>query len=422
MNNYLCLHESSSAAADKTPADEANTSAATTTTTPIVAPVTRTEPSPKAKAITDGEFVGREESKALASAAAEAAAAGAVLSDARREAVLLMLGACVVSTKDGAIYPGCEDRKRYEEVTSADTERTPKARAAWAELAREHLTNPRAAVRLKSVELTRDMVGTLEPMRKDVLRAARQERHPFVLAKMVGALGAFSGRDDEIAALMMEVSHHEHPKVREAAVQVLAREWMKGTPNSLKRAMEMIREDPDIQVRKLGCRTIGARANEDPAFALLATYTEAPSKEPELYVDCLKGLVNSWAGSIAPKPASKRGYELTLAHLRKKPRTAQAPPRQLMTDLELITRPGLLRGADFVDRDEIRALVVDLMSDRESSWLGRSRLIELYVQLGATREDLLKLREGPYKGIKQDEKVHDIAFIRLLDQKIEAMR
>jgi len=393
----------------------------TETSAPIVAPATSTEPAPRPKEITDGTFTLSEELEARAGAAATAAAAGSTLSDARREAVLLMLGACIVSPKDGKIYAGCEDLKRYDEVTGADAEKTPEARAAWAEVVRKHLENPRAAVRLKAVALTRDLVGTLEPMRPDVLRAARQERHPFVLAKMVNALGPFSERDKEVASLVMELSRHDHSRVRGSAVQILARGWMKKTPGSLERAVEMIQSDPELQVRKVGCRTIGSRADEDEAFALLTTYTEAPPKDIGVYVDCLDGLVNSWTGTIAPTPPSKRGYELTLAHLRKKPRTAQVPARQLMADLELVTRPEFIQGADFVDKDEIREVVADIMADRKSSWLGRSRLIELYLKLGAERKDLVALREGPYKGIDQNEKVPDMAFIRLLDTKIKEL-
>ena len=336
------------------------------------------------------------------------------------EVIVLSLESCPVDERRGYIENTCDVFETLKTARARRNSTVPDQPEMWRLIADRNLSHPSAPVRIYSAQLLTSAFGVERDMYKRLLEASRQEDSPAVLQAFIRGLRMHVGKDPEIASRLIELSKHEDEHVREAVIVGLTSLWASGSQGTLERALEMVREDPSMTVRKTGCANLGSRA-DDRALPLLEEYTAWPPVEKELYNDCFRGLVSMWSAPVPHKRPSQKAYELTMARLQETPRSEERPAWMAFSNLAWANKKGLLERAPYIKVEELRKLLEEIISDRQANWLGRNSAITALLQLGATREDLETIKKRAYDAKTIEKGSPDGYVLNKLDKEIERL-
>ena len=224
--------------------------------------------------------------------------------------------------------------------------------------------------------------------------AAKAEKNPVVLARMISTVGSAIAKNPAVKELVMSNSKHAHERVRTATVTWLTSSWSAKAEGTLERAMEMAEKDSSVKVRKSACRNLGRRANEK-AVALLEKLTEDSSSPT--YGECLSGLVSAWCTIPAHEKPSEKAYNLTLKRLTAKPRNNKQPYWGAVSGLRWAKEEKLAARAPWFKKDKLIAALEDVIKDKAAHWMARTGSVDILKQLGAEQamfEGLKKAYEG----------------------------
>lgn len=361
--------------------------------------------------------------KLLAKVRADAAKTieeGRDLNEKQYESLLLGLADCTVNEKTGYVDPKCEAHKLLKTARSRRNRSVPNLNMMWADFALRHLGHESAPVRIYSAQLAGSIFAATPESQEKVLTAARAEKDSAVLLAMIRSVRNATGKNPEVAKLMVEMSRHEDERVRKAVITAMTSAWAIGGEGTMERALEMIESDTSMEVRKVGCANLGARA-DDAALELLFKYTEYPSPVPGLYSDCMRGLVGMWLSAVPHKRPSQRAYERTIAIYSKKPRSKDEPAWGAISGLQWANNAKFRERATWFDAEGFDKLLVDLISDRGFTWLGRNSALSIYGRQGATAADLIAIRNGAYKGVEAQSEGEDAYIVRNLIERIDEL-
>lgn len=344
---------------------------------------------------------------------------GEGLKEAHYEALMLDLATCSIDEK-GFLDQKCPALERLTDVKKRRNRHIKNMTAMWSRIGQKHLDNPSPSVRLYAVQKLGSLFTVNDAGQKILLTAAKKETSPPVLVTMVRTSRNAMGKQPALAAFVLEQSKHQNKDVRREALLALVSPWAMGTPDTLERAMEMIRTDPEMEIRKLGCAGIGARA-DDNAIPLLEEYTVWPAKEKELYDDCFRGLVEMWAARVVHKRPSQAAYELTLKRLEEKPRSQEHPSWKSIASLGIGGREQFIERAPWYDAKRVNAVLVDMIADTDFHWLGRRSAIDAYALAGASSAQMQALLDQHFAGglVKKDTDQYDRFLSRQLEKRIE---
>lgn len=345
---------------------------------------------------------------------------GEGLREAHYEALMLDLASCEIDAKHGFLERDCPSLERLTQVRKKHNRHIKNMTAMWSRIGQKHLGHPSPSVRLYAVQKLGSLFTVNEAGQKILLTAAAKETSPAVLITMVRTSRNAMGKHESMSKFVLEHSRHDDVGVRREALLALVSPWAMGTEGTLERAMEMIRTDPEMEIRKLGCAGIGARA-DDRALPLLEEYTAWPAKEKELYDECYRGLVEMWAARVVHKRPSEAAYKLTLERLEQKPRTQQHPSWKIVSSLGIGGREQFLERAPWYEPKRMNALLSDLIGDENFNWLGRRSAIDALVLAGASSAQLKEVLDKHFSGglIKKDSSEHHKFLSRHLEKKIE---
>lgn len=364
-----------------------------------------------------------EAAKLLAKVRADAAKTledGRDLNEKQYESLLLGLADCTVNQKTGYVDPKCEAHKLLKTARSRRNRSVPNLSMMWADFALRHLSHESAPVRIYAAQLAGSIFAATPASQEKVLSVARAEQNPTVLLAMIRSVRNATGKNPEVAKLMLEMSRHEDERVREAVITAMTSAWAIGGEGTMARALEMIESDTSMRVRKIGCANLGARA-DDAALDLLVKYTEYPAPVPGLYADCMRGLVGMWLSAVPHKRPSQRAYERTIAIYSKKPRSKDEPAWGAISGLQWANNAKFRERATWFDAEGFDKMLVDIISDRDFSWLGRNSALSIYGRQGATAADLITIRNDAYKGIEAKSEGEDAYIVRNLIERIDKL-
>lgn len=308
------------------------------------------------------------------------------------EQLLLGLSACEL--KERGIDPKCAAYKKFNEARRNRNTLLKGAGGALASLGRKHIKNESPAVRMQAAQLMGSLFGASKESQQTIIDAAKAEKNSVVLTAMLRSVSSSIGKNAALKDLLMSQAGHKEPNVRKAVVQAFTSTWARNTEGTLEKAMEMVEKDPAAEVKQQACRRLGARGDER-ALPLLEKLTTDAKKDPKLYSACMSGLIAMWASPIPHDKPSEKAYKLTLKRLSAKPRTENQPPWTAISSLGWAKNEKFQEKAKaFYKKDEVVNVLVDLVKDRNSNWLGRTSAVDTLKKLGADKKVLEGLQKA----------------------------
>lgn len=282
-------------------------------------------------------------------------------------------------TKHGRIDRNCEGYKKLSEARSHAS--TIKDFAGKSQkLGIKLLSSPDEAVRWYAAGLLKSFFGARADSQAAVLKAATSEKSPFVLARMIYAIGRAASTNPAIAALLMKMTDHSHKLVRKEALAYLA--GASGVKGRFEKFAEKIEKDPEMAVRRYACRYAGRLGDE----RLVPIYKKATARvtvklEP-FYADCMRGLFTMWNPFIGKHKLSAAAYALTLKRIKRRPRSQSHPPWIMMSDFGRRPRgkPAWYKEA------QVTRMLVGVAFDRRARWLARTGAARALGKLGAKKQ------------------------------------
>ncbi len=330
----------------------------------------------------------------------------------------LMLGLSSCQLKGDYIDPKCPARKEWNQARTRKNALRDVAGMS-SELGKKYIKHESPAVRIQAAAFLGSIFGADESSQKLILDAARAEKEPAVIAAMLQTVGSKGGANAEIGKLLIEMADHESPVVRKKAVVWLGSSWNKDLKGSIKKLIEKVEKDPELEVREWACKYSGSRG-DDKMVKIYGKYTKDPTKEPKLYRACMEGLFNSWMHYPLFQTYNEKAYKLTLKRLAHTPRTKDNPPWTLMDNFAELAKDSnksvveWKQKATWFKSEEVIAVLGPIVSDAQANRLARSGAIKSMVALGAGKGEFEKIKAA----IKEPESFDNKSVIKALDKAI----
>jgi hypothetical protein len=295
---------------------------------------------------------------------------------AEHESLLLAVAQCAM-TERGIDFK-CAEHKAFARARG----RNPLEGFGGA-LGLRHLHHPSPAVRWGAAASVGMFGGSA--LHEAVVKAIPEEKHPVVLARLLGVVGRTASRDPRVGELLMNMAEHKADVVRMEAISWLTTPFADRVEGSADKVIEMVQRDPSRQVRAHACEYSG-RLVDERLVPLYKKLTQRPGRDPSIYTACMRGLMDLWT-SLAPTAPSENAYKLSLVRLRDRPRSKDRPPWSIMSAFGRVPRGS---PAWYDAKDVARALG-DVVLDARASPMARTGAAGAIGEL-KDREELERLR------------------------------
>jgi len=299
------------------------------------------------------------------------------------EKLIVGLAVCKLTDR-GYIDYKCQAYKDLKAARSRNTSIKDFAGMS-SKLGIKHLTHENATVRFYAAGLLKSFFGAKGGSVEAVLKAAPNEKNPFVLGKMIYAVGSQAKKNEDVAKFVMASADHAHAHVRTQALSYLA--YNPDMPGVYEKFVEKIEKDADAEVRGYACRYAG-RLEDERLLPLYKKLTKDAEKDPKLYAKCMRGLFEMWNTFLGNKKPSKKAYKLTLARMNDKPRTKNRPPWIMMSDFGRV--PKSLPA--WFKKKAVTKMLLSVGGDPTARWLARTGAVRALESLKAG-DELKKLKK-----------------------------
>ena len=340
--------------------------------------------------------------------AASSKAMQAFLEDPKAPLTPIILQAFVASlancklTRFGPNYK-CEDYKRYRKARTRRADGN--LLAMTANVGMKLIGHRSPVVRYVAAGLMNSPFALQKKPMGIIVKAARTEKNPFVLARMLNTVGSQVKKDPGVKKLLLDSADHADHNVRMAAMTWFTNTFAEGVPKVLNKVLHRVRKDPNVDVRAFLCSRLYGTGDRR-AIRVIKRFLKDKKTPRKLYAGCFRGLVGAWIGIPRPKNPSKEAYLYTLKLLRKKPRDNDHPPWTIFSTLGYATEQAkhtfqqqwLKKVKGWYRAEPQRKVLAEIILDDNVRWLGRSAAVRSYLRLGATKADLKRLRKALGKG------------------------
>jgi len=327
--------------------------------------------------------------KDLTGAAKGIAEGGPGLTLAQYEGLMLGLSACRVS--ETGIDRKCDAWKALSEGRKKGRTSLKSFGGQMSGLGKKHIKHTSPAVRMHAASLMGGFFGSSKESQAVVVTAAKGEKDPAVLYYMIRSVGSSIAKNPDVKMLIMENTNHANERVRIETGTWLTSTFAKEAEGTLERAMVMVEKDASNRVRSSVCSNLGRRG-DDRVIPVLAKMTADPANP--LYAACLRGLIGSWASPVPHKNPSQKGYQLTLKRLKETPRTDKRPAWAAISGMRWAKKPELAQRAPWFKKQDVLAVLAEIIKDKNSNWLGRTSAIDVMDALGAEKANFQALRKS----------------------------
>jgi hypothetical protein len=306
------------------------------------------------------------------------------LTPAEYEQLILALEKCTMAER--GIDFKCPEQKAYVQARSRNTALKDFAGMSSG-LGLKHINHASPAVRWTAAGLLGGFFGASANVQEAVLKAIPEEKHPVVLAKLVGAVGSSASRNPKVGELLLKMADHESEVVRMEAISWLTTSFAKGLAGSADKVIEKVQKDPSPKVQAYACEYAG-RLGDERLVPIYKKLTQKPGDDPAVYNACMRGLIDLW-NSFMPTdtPPSQKAYKLSLARLRDKPRSKDRPPWMVMSSFGRVPKgpPAWYKAK------EVAKALGDVVLDGQANWMARAGAARALGEL-KDKEELEKLK------------------------------
>lgn len=324
------------------------------------------------------------------------------------EALLLALSTCKV-TEEGNIDSHCEALGKLQSARNAQTAGAG-LMGMMGGLGKKHIKHESPAVRIQAASLMGSVFGADKDTQATIVKAIEEEKEPAVTAALVDVIGS-KGADPDVGKTLLKMADHASPIVRKKALSWLSTSFSKDVPGRVEKLLEKMEKDPDAKTQAYACKIAGKTGDDKliPAYEKLT----ADEKNPDLYGECMEGLLTTWNSYPFFDTSSEKGYKLFVKRLLDAPRSEKRPPWTIMSSI------GYLGGdsdalkkwratATWYKQDELVKAIGEVIKDEKANWLGRTggvkALVGLKVDkkvLEALDKDCEKCNSNVQKAIKE---------------------
>jgi len=322
--------------------------------------------------------------------------------------LILALESCKLD--DRGIDPKCEASKNLRQARNRKTS----VREMQGLNGKELISHPHPAVRLQSAKLLQSAFGASKETQDAIVKAAKTEKEPAVLAAMLRTVGARHKDQPELKALLLAMADHPADAVRREAMSWFLTNFGEGVEGTFEKVLEKMDNDPSEDVRAYLCGRLYGSGDERalPVFEKYLLDDKTPTK---IYNACWNGVINSWTGFPKPRKPSQKGYELTMKVLEKKPRTKDRPPWSGISTLrsaKMEVRENDRFGAEWSEavkawykQDRLLKALQNLAVDPEANWMARTAALRVMQELGE-KEATFKTLQKKYADAKAGDDFH----------------
>lgn len=311
----------------------------------------------------------------------------------------------VVALKDCKLTESGVERKcpAYETYNKARGRRTAMKNLMGmnARVGAKLIDHESPAVRYMAAGLMSSIFGSGKQTQDVVLAAARKEKDPVVLTKLLRVVGSRHKQNEEVKKLLLEMADHENEHVRTEALGWFTSSFGEGVEGTFEKVLEKLDKDPSIKVRRSLCRRLYG-SSDKRAIKTLKRYLSDKATPDELYSECFNGLISAWTGFPQPATPNQEAWQLTLKLLRAKPRTDKRPPWSGISTLRAATdeaktsfqREWLEKVKGWYKKATLVAALQDLAGDKQANWMARSAAVRTMGDLKAPKAAFEKLQKA----------------------------
>jgi hypothetical protein len=237
------------------------------------------------------------------------------------ERLLLSVATCRFDAS--GIDAACGEHRKLQHALQGGRDQGPR-------LGLRHLGHPSPVVRVAATGLLRPVFRSQPEALAAVARAAQADRDPSVRAALINAVGT-RAKEPPVSGLLLRTADDPDEGVRVESVGWLSSRWGKNAPGAAEKVIEKMIKDPSLKVRRAACGYAGRMSAADKVLPVLEKLTARP-EDPQLYASCMHALVELWNPRRGTDPPSPAAYALSVARLRRTPRSQDQPPWEVIAD------------------------------------------------------------------------------------------
>ena len=336
------------------------------------------------------------------------------------EAFVVSLKACELK-KFGPDYK-CEEYKKYNKARGRRT-RIKSFLGMNSKVGAKLIGHENETVRYIAAGLMSSFFGSNSKTQEIIVKAARAEKNPFVLAKMIGVVGSRMKKNEDVKKLLVDMADHEEGHVRRASLTWFTNSFAADVDGVFDIVLKKVDKDPDMEVRTFLCERLYGTGDKR-AIKVLKKYVDDKKTDKKLYSSCFRGLVRAWTSVPQPKNPNQEAYQHTLKLLKATPRDKDHPPWMAISSLgwakedtkSSFQREWLGKVKGWYKAKTLRKVLADLATDENANWLGRTSAVRVLKDLGASKADMEGLKKKLGKG-KNDKFV-----IKAVDNALKKMK
>ncbi len=321
------------------------------------------------------------------------------------EQLVVALEKCTLTER--GIDSDCEEYKRLQTARNRNTALKDLA-GMNSQVGAKFIGHESPTVRYQAASLMSSLFGSGQGTQKVILEAAEKEKNPVVLAKLLNVVGSSHGRNAEVKTLLLKMADHDAEGVRQEAMSWFLTSFGKDVDGTFEKVLEKMDKDPSLEVRKYLCSRLYGSGDPRalPVFKKYLTGTDTPK---ELTEGCFAGVINAWTGFPKPKEPSREAYEITLAFLKRTPRSDVIPPWQNMSNMRAA-------HSEFEDKDSfgkewhdkvkgwykkpaLLAALEQVVHDSNANWMARTGALSTMndLKVGKAKLDSIAARYASAK-------------------------
>lgn len=321
------------------------------------------------------------------------------------EQLLLSLKSCALT--EHGIDSKCAEYTRFQKARNRNTS-IKDVVGMNSQVGAKHLGHESPTVRYQAASLMSSLFGAGGGTQKLILEAAEKEQNDVVLSKLVNVVGSSHAKNAEVKTLLMKMADHSSERVRRESMSWFLTSFGKGVDGTFDKVLLKIEQDPSLAVRKFLCSRLYG-STDKRALPVFKKYLMGKDSPKEMVEGCWEGVINAWTGFPKPSEPSREAYELTLAFLKRTPRSDHVPPWQSMSSLRA-------SQTEFKDNDSfgkawhdkvkgwykkpaLLAALEEVVHDKNAHWMARTGALSVMNELSVGKAKLEAIAKK-YAGAK----------------------
>lgn len=310
------------------------------------------------------------------------------------EQLVLSLQKCDLT--DYGVDSKCEEYKQFQKARNRNTALKDMA-GMYTSIGAKLISHENATVRYQAASTMGSFFGASNDSEKVVLAAVEKEQNDIVTTKLVNVVGSRHKNSPEVKALLLKMADHQNPKVRKEAMGWFLTSFGAEVAGTFEKVLDKVDNDPSLDVRKHLCSRLYGSGDER-AIPVFKKYLEGKDTPKELIEGCFGGVISAWTGFPFPSKPNKQAYELTLAFLKQKPRTKDAPPWQNISTLraaktefkdnDSFGKAWQANVKDWYKKPALLAALEEIVHDTDANWMTRTGAVSVLNELSVGKPKL----------------------------------